>query len=114
MRSCNTFFPARSSITCCLRPLPRPPAPSAVGCRMAWFGCGEGDALGVQVVHQLGGTQADPSRLELLLELGQDQRLVLKDLSVQIRVRQDEGAHRPEAVLQAVHCLGGRDAAIRI
>lgn len=114
MHSCDTSFPAHSSVTRCLRLLPRPPAPPAVGCRVAGFGCGEGDALGVQVVHQLGSTQADPSCLELLLELGQDQRLVLQDLSVQIRVRQDEGADRPEAVLQAVYCLGGRDAVISV
>lgn len=110
MRGCNTPFPARSTFTRCLCPL----APSAAGCRAARLGRGEGDALGVQVVHQLGGAQADAGRLEFLLELGQDQRLVLEDLSVQSGVRQDEGAHCLEAILQAGRCLGGRDAAIAV
>lgn len=29
--------------------------PPAAQCGVAWLGCGEGDALGVQVVHELGG-----------------------------------------------------------
>ena len=77
---------------------------------MAWLGRCEGDALRVQVVHQLGGAQADPGRLELLLELGEDQRLELEDLTVQPGVRQDEGAHGLEAILKSIHSLGGRDA----
>lgn len=110
MCSCNTSFPARSTLTHCLCPL----APPAAGCGVARFGCGEGDALGVQVVHQFGGTQTDPRCLETLLELGQDQRLVLEDLSVQFRVRQDEGADLPDAILKAGCCLGGRDAAVSV
>lgn len=111
---CNSSFPAHSSVPCCFCPLGCPLAPPAAGCRLARFGRGEGDALRVQVVHQFGGTQADPCCFESLLELGQDQRLVLEDLTVQSGVRQDQGAHRPEAVLEAVHCLGGRDAAIAV
>lgn len=81
---------------------------------MARHGCGEGDTLGVQEVHQLGGTQTDPRRLELGLEGGQDQGLVLQDLSVELRVGQDEGAHRLEPVLEAGRRLGGRDAAVGV
>lgn len=81
---------------------------------MTRHGRGEGDALGVQEVHQLGGTQADPRRLELGLEGGQDQGLVLQDLSVELRVGQDEGAHRPEPVLEAGRRLGGRDATVSV
>lgn len=114
MCGCDTSFPAGSSVTHCLQPLSRHLAPPAAGCRVARFGCGEGDALGVQVVHQLGSTQADPGCLESLLELGQDQRLVLEDPSVQFRVRQDEGAHRQEAILEAGRRLGGRDAAVSV
>lgn len=81
---------------------------------MARLGRSEGDALGVQVVHQLGDTQADPGCFESLLELGQDQRLVLEDLAVQPGVRQDEGAHCPEAILEVRCRLGGRDATITV
>lgn len=66
---------------------------------MARFGCGESDAQRVQVVHQLGCTQANPSLFETPLELRQNQGLVLEDLVVQLRVCQDEGAHSLEAAL---------------
>jgi len=68
---------------------------------VARLGRGEGDTLRVQVVHELGGTESDPCCLELLLELRQDQRLVLEDLIVQPGVRQDEGAHRLQTILEA-------------
>ena len=112
--SWNASFPACSAFTCWFCPPTRPLYPPMAWCRLARFGRGEGDALGVQVVHQLGGTQADPSRLESSLELRQDQRLVLEDLSVQFRVGQDEGAHSLEAILEACGRLGGGYAAITV
>lgn len=111
---CNVFFPALTLFTCCLCPLAFPLAPPAAGRRVPWLSCGEGDALRVQVVHQLGSSQADSGRLESLLELRQDQRLVLEDLSVQSGVRQDKGAHCLEAILEAICRLRGRDATIAV
>lgn len=81
---------------------------------MARLGRGDGDALGVQVVQQLGGSQTDPGRFEALLELRQHQRPVPQDLTVQPRVGQDEGAHRPQTVLVVARRLGGRDAAVAV
>lgn len=112
--SWNASVPARSAFTRCLSPPACPLYPPTAWCGLARFGRGEGDALGVQVVHQLGGTQADPGRLESSLELRQDQRLVLEDLSVQFRVGQDEGAHSPEAILEARRRLGGGYAAVAV
>lgn len=85
---------------------PAPPAPARGGAR---FGGAEGDALGVQVLRQLGDAQADPGCFQASLDLGQDQRPVLQDLRVELGVGQDEGAHRPEAVLQARGGLRGGD-----
>lgn len=99
-----------ASFLCPLTGLPAPPA--FAGCRVAQFGRGECDGLRVQVVHQLGSTQADPCCLKLRLELRQDQRLVLQDLTVQCGVGQDEGAHRLKTILQTRCHLGGRNAAI--
>lgn len=86
----------------------------AAGCGVAWLGRGEGDALRIQVVYQPCSTQADPGRLEPLLELGEDQRLVLEDLTVEPGVRQDERAHCLQAILKAIRSLGGRDATIAV
>lgn len=48
------------------------------------------------------------------LELGQNERPVLQNLSVELGVGEDEGAHRLEAILQAGRCLRGGDAVVRV
>lgn len=88
--------------------------PPAARCGVAWLGCGEGDALRVQVVHELGGPQAYPRCFELLLKLRQNQRLILEDLTVQLGVGQDEGAHGFESILELGRCLRGRNPAIAV
>lgn len=113
-RHCNSFFLIRSFFTCCLRSPGCPVAPPAAGCRLARLGCRECDALRVQVVHELGGTEPDPGCFESLLELGEDQRLVLEDLVVQPGVGQDEGAHGLEPILKAVRSLRGGDATVAV
>lgn len=106
--SCRFGLPAPASGPHLPAPLP------AARCRLARLGCGEGDALRVQVVGQLGGAQADPRRLESGLEGGEDHRPVAQDLGVELRVGQDEVSHCLEAVLQAGSRLGGRHAHVGI
>lgn len=81
---------------------------------MPRFRRGESDALGVKKVDQLGGTEADACGFQTLLELRQDQRLVLQDLSVQAGVGQDEGAHGLQAIFKAGGRLGSRYPAIAV
>lgn len=109
----DASLPARSSFSCCLRRFARPLG-SPLRRRLARLGRGEGDALGVQVVHQLGGAQTDSGCLESLVELGENQRLVVEDLRVQLCVRQDEVAYGLEAILEARPPLRGRDANVAV
>lgn len=76
---------------------------------MAWFSRGEGDALRVQEVQQLGSAQTDARCLELGLELRQREWLVLQHATIQHRVGLDKGTHSLEFVLLAQDRLGCRD-----
>lgn len=69
----------------------------------------ESDALGVQEVQQLGGTQPDTRHPEPRLQVVHRERLVLQHASIQRRVRQDEGVHSLDFFLLAHDRLRRRE-----